>query len=219
MHPKFQKRLAGGRIDFIDPYFDVFELRQVLGDRREKVYLAFFRKHHRCHGCNWLRHRINAKDGVQLHGDILLTVLETESMLVNDFAVARHHNYGAGYVTFVDLGLKKLSDAIETFRGKAAVFGMGGFGQAQSEPWVAADLASAIRKNPHLKVFSANGYFDLATPFYATEFDLAHMNLEPALRGNVQFGYYLSGHMIYLNVDALRQLKGDMAKFISASGN
>jgi carboxypeptidase C (cathepsin A) len=92
--------------------------------------------------------------------------------------------------------------------------GMGAFGQSQSEPWVAADLASAIRKNPHLKVFSANGYFDLATPFFATEFDLAHMNLEPELRGNVQFGYYPSGHMIYLNVDALRQLKGDLAKFI-----
>jgi len=97
--------------------------------------------------------------------------------------------------------------------------GMGGFGQPQSEPWVAADLASAIRKNPHLKVFSANGYFDLATPFFATEFDLAHMNLEPALRGNVQFGYYPSGHMIYLNVDALRQLKGDLAKFIGKAGN
>jgi carboxypeptidase C (cathepsin A) len=97
--------------------------------------------------------------------------------------------------------------------------GLGGIGQTQSEPYVAADLASAMRKNPHLKVFSANGYFDLATPFFATEFDLAHMNLEPALRGNVQFGYYLSGHMIYLNVDALRQLKGDLAKFISASGN
>jgi carboxypeptidase C (cathepsin A) len=46
------------------------------------------------------------------------------------------------------------------------------------------------------------------------------MNLEPALRGNVQFGYYPSGHMIYLNVDALRQLKGDLAKFIGkAAGN
>jgi carboxypeptidase C (cathepsin A) len=45
------------------------------------------------------------------------------------------------------------------------------------------------------------------------------MNLEPELRGNVQFGYYPSGHMIYLNVDALRQLKGDLAKFIGTSGN
>lgn len=91
--------------------------------------------------------------------------------------------------------------------------GMGGGEQAQ--PYVAADLASAIRKNPHLKVFSANGYFDLATPFFATEYDLSHMNLEPSLRGNVQFGYYPSGHMIYLNVDALRQLKDDLAGFIA----
>jgi carboxypeptidase C (cathepsin A) len=90
-------------------------------------------------------------------------------------------------------------------------------GGDQSQPYVAADLASAIRKNPHLRVFSANGYFDLATPFFATEFDLDHMNLDPALRGNVQFGYYPSGHMIYLNVEALPKLKDDLAAFITSS--
>jgi carboxypeptidase C (cathepsin A) len=47
--------------------------------------------------------------------------------------------------------------------------GPGFGGGEQSQPYVAADLASAIRKNPHLQVFSANGYFDLATPFFATE--------------------------------------------------
>jgi carboxypeptidase C (cathepsin A) len=72
-----------------------------------------------------------------------------------------------------------------------------------------------MRKNPHLKVFSANGYFDLATPFFATEYDLSHMNLEPGLRSNVQFGYYPSGHMIYLNVESLHQLKDDLAGFIA----
>ena len=89
-----------------------------------------------------------------------------------------------------------------------------GPGGVQSQPYVAADLASAIRKNPHLHVFSANGYFDLATPFFATEYDISHMYLEPELRGNIQFGYYPSGHMIYLNVDALHQLKDDLAAFI-----
>jgi carboxypeptidase C (cathepsin A) len=92
-----------------------------------------------------------------------------------------------------------------------------GPGVEQSQPYVAADLASAIRKNPHLKVFSANGYFDLATPFFATEYDLGHMDLEPALRGNVQFGYYPSGHMIYLNVDSLHKLKQDLSAFITSA--
>jgi carboxypeptidase C (cathepsin A) len=92
--------------------------------------------------------------------------------------------------------------------------GAPGPGGEQSQPYVAADLASAIRKNPHLRVFSANGYFDLATPFFATEFDLDHMNLEPNLRGNVQFGYYPSGHMIYLNLEALGKLRNDLEAFI-----
>lgn len=95
----------------------------------------------------------------------------------------------------------------------------GGFGQGQAQPlrdaYVAGDLADAMRKNPRLKVFSANGLFDLATPFFITEYDLAHMELDPKLRGNIEFAYYHSGHMIYLNVDALKQLKTDLAGFYS----
>src|SRR5579871_2982747 len=82
--------------------------------------------------------------------------------------------------------------------------------QPLSEAYVAGDLADAMRKNPRLKVFSVNGLFDLATPFFITEYDLAHMQLEPNLRGNVEFAYYHSGHMIYLNVDELKQLKTDL---------
>ena len=81
------------------------------------------------------------------------------------------------------------------------------------DAYVAGDLADAMRKNPRLKVFSANGLFDLATPFFITEYDLAHMELDPKLRGNIEFAYYHSGHMIYLNVDALKQLKSDLAAF------
>src|SRR5580700_324431 len=88
-------------------------------------------------------------------------------------------------------------------------------GRGLREPYVAGDLADAMRKNPRLKVFSANGLFDLATPFFITEYDLAHMELEPKLRGNIEFAYYHSGHMIYLNVDALKQLKVDLAGFYS----
>jgi carboxypeptidase C (cathepsin A) len=64
-----------------------------------------------------------------------------------------------------------------------------------------------------LRVYSLNGLFDLATPFFMTEYDLSHIELEPKLRGNIEFAYYPSGHMIYLNVDALKQLRSDLGAF------
>ncbi len=79
--------------------------------------------------------------------------------------------------------------------------------------YTAIDLAHAIRTNPRLQVLSANGYYDMATPFFNTEYDLAHMQLDPPLRGNVHFTYYPSGHMVYLNTDALKQLKADLVRF------
>jgi carboxypeptidase C (cathepsin A) len=94
-----------------------------------------------------------------------------------------------------------------------------GFGGQQTTPYVAGDLADAIRKNPKLKVFSANGMFDLATPFFLTEQDLSHMMLAPDLRKNVEFGYYPAGHMVYLNVDALKELKHDLAGFYAETGH
>jgi carboxypeptidase C (cathepsin A) len=80
-------------------------------------------------------------------------------------------------------------------------------------PITVPDLSAAMRINPHLKVLSANGWFDLATPFFATEFDLAHMDIDPKLRGNLTITYYASGHMVYLNLEAAKQFKSDLAKF------
>ncbi len=81
------------------------------------------------------------------------------------------------------------------------------------EPYVAGDLADAMRQNPYLRVLSENGYFDLATPFHGTEFDLDHMMLPAKLRDHVQFAYFLSGHMIYLNPKALDAMHTRLDQF------
>jgi carboxypeptidase C (cathepsin A) len=78
---------------------------------------------------------------------------------------------------------------------------------------VAEDLRIAMTEDPHLQVFSANGYYDFATPFLETEYTLDHMGLDDSLQKNLHYGYYESGHMIYMHVPALRQLKADLAKF------
>lgn len=74
----------------------------------------------------------------------------------------------------------------------------------------AQDLASAMAFNPNLRVFSANGYYDFATPFWATVYSLNHMNLPPQLQSNISYGFYQSGHMVYLHTPALAQFHDDL---------
>lgn len=80
-------------------------------------------------------------------------------------------------------------------------------------PTTSSDLAQAMTLNPHLRVFVGAGYFDMATPFGAAEWTFSHLGLQPALRSHVQFGYYKSGHMVYLNVNALAKFHGDLDRF------
>jgi carboxypeptidase C (cathepsin A) len=79
---------------------------------------------------------------------------------------------------------------------------------------VADTLRTAMNINPHLKILVANGYYDLATPYYATQYTFNHLNLDPNLRGNVSMTYYEAGHMMYIHAPSLAQLKNDLAEFI-----
>ncbi|MGH9582551.1 MAG: S10 family peptidase, partial [Bryobacteraceae bacterium] len=72
-------------------------------------------------------------------------------------------------------------------------------------------LKEAMVKNQFMKVLQANGYFDLATPFYATEYTFDHLGLTPALRENVSMMYCGAGHMLYLKQSCLDSLHQHMA--------
>ena len=79
---------------------------------------------------------------------------------------------------------------------------------------VAETLRHAMSANPHLKVHVANGYYDLATPYFATHHTFNRLGLDESLRGNVSMSYYEAGHMMYVHGPSLKRLKSELAKFI-----
>lgn len=82
---------------------------------------------------------------------------------------------------------------------------------------VSETLRSAMTQNPSLQVFVANGYYDLATPYFATEHTFSHMALDPTLKGNVSMGYYEAGHMMYIHEPSMKKLHDDLKAFILAA--
>ena len=82
---------------------------------------------------------------------------------------------------------------------------------------VAETLRAAMSKNPFLQVFVANGYYDLATPYFATHFTFNHLDIDAGLQGNISMGHYEAGHMMYIHEPSLVQLKGDLATFIQSA--
>lgn len=78
-------------------------------------------------------------------------------------------------------------------------------------------LRSALAKNPFLKVFVAMGYYDLATPHFAAQYTLAHMDIDPSLRANIHTADYEAGHMLYLDIKSLAKLKLDVHAFIKTA--
>jgi len=79
------------------------------------------------------------------------------------------------------------------------------------------NLRNTFAKNPYMKLFVASGCFDLATPYFATEYTLAHLGLTPTLREKITTRRYQAGHMMYLDGDSIAQLKRDVAEFISSA--
>jgi len=82
---------------------------------------------------------------------------------------------------------------------------------------VAETLRKAMTINPNLKVIVANGYFDLATPYFATIYTFNHMDLDESLRGNYSMTFYEAGHMMYVHMPSFEKLKTDLSDFTRAA--
>ncbi|WP_408742361.1 S10 family peptidase [Acetobacter musti] len=92
-----------------------------------------------------------------------------------------------------------------------------GMGKSDGAPNVIPDLAYAMKTNPTLKVMLNAGFFDLATPYYEGIYEMKHVPVPEKLRKNIEFAQYESGHMVYANEAALKQLHDNVAAFIRRS--
>jgi carboxypeptidase C (cathepsin A) len=77
-------------------------------------------------------------------------------------------------------------------------------------------LRTAMAKDPYLHVMVGAGYYDMATPFANAEYTFNHLGYDQTYRDRVEFRYYKSGHMAYLNQESARELKNDIVKFVQA---
>jgi carboxypeptidase C (cathepsin A) len=79
------------------------------------------------------------------------------------------------------------------------------------------DLSRALRRNPHLRLLVASGYYDLGTPYSASDWSLAQLDVPDSVRPRIEHHYYAAGHMMYTREVDLRKLKRDLATWLQAS--
>ena len=89
-----------------------------------------------------------------------------------------------------------------------------GNGDENGYLYVGDNLRDAMTHNPHMRLMVCSGHFDLATPYFATDYQIDHMGLSPELRKNIAQKYYPGGHMIYHVKQGLEQLSADAKAFI-----
>jgi len=124
--------------------------------------------------------------------------------------------YTAGFYDHIRAELKFESDLpYEILNGKVWPWSYSVFENQYLN--VAETMRKAMTYNPHLKVFVANGYYDLGTPYFATEYTFNHLGLNKSLQKNVSMGYYEAGHMMYIHMPSLKKMKTDLVKFIKSA--
>ncbi len=78
------------------------------------------------------------------------------------------------------------------------------------------DLSRALRRNPHLRVLVASGVYDLGTPYSASHWSLAQLDIPAQVHTRVTHHYYDAGHMMYTREADMKKLKGDLVAWLAS---
>ena len=81
---------------------------------------------------------------------------------------------------------------------------------------VGASLRRAMHANPHMRVYVASGYYDLATPHGAGDYTLSHLGVRDRLQANISVSYFEAGHMMYIHAPSLERMAKELRAFVSA---
>ncbi len=84
-------------------------------------------------------------------------------------------------------------------------------------PNTAAGLRKAFVQNPFMKVYIASGYYDMATPYFATKYTFDHIGLDATAKKNISTGEYEAGHMMYIQMASLEKLRKELATFLTGA--
>ncbi len=81
---------------------------------------------------------------------------------------------------------------------------------------VGETLRKAMSMNPHMRVYVANGYYDFATPHFASDYTITHLGVDASLRKNISVSYFEAGHMMYVHKPSLTRIAKELKAFVTA---
>jgi carboxypeptidase C (cathepsin A) len=79
---------------------------------------------------------------------------------------------------------------------------------------VSADLAYTLKVSPKMHVLLMGGYFDLGTLYFGATYEMKQLPIPANLQKNIEYKFFPTGHMVYVNEEALHGLHDRTVEFI-----